>query len=209
MERLAAQSLLQSVPMTVGNVTTITLPMTAFEFSTIAFGADHRAPQPTMSLKENKQVANNSKAFKLTFLDGSERTIEAENVTETEEGRLVFLGKVDGESYSSSTIASILASQVMEYGVVQAKDEVTTGAHTYRVVLHNGDFLEVEADKVMYTQGNEKGAGQYTLVTKPRSGDYRTELVIGEPEVHSISRVTDVPTVPAPTKGKKADAVHA
>jgi hypothetical protein len=176
----------------------------------------HWAAEPPTPIKEQTQVpSTNSKAFKIVLTDDSERVIEANEVVE-DGGRLKFLGVVDGHSGHSMTgdvVASFLSANVAEYGIVPVPEEVRVGANTYRITFAlggggTGGTQDVVADKVLITQGTEKGAGQFTLVTSGRhQHDSRTEFVISEANVYSITRVTDSgetpvvsASIPAPIK---------
>lgn len=166
----------------------------------------HWAP----NTKENQQVAStNSKAYKVVLTDGTERVVEANSVVEAD-GRLKFTGAVEGHesNYSQDTVASFLSDSVVEYGVVPVHEEAKVGHNTYRVFFTEGSSQEVQADKVLYTKGSEKGNGQFTFVTSVRSGENRTEYLIGEDLVHHIERA-DGATVPAqdgPRTGEKLSA---
>jgi hypothetical protein len=158
----------------------------------------------------------NTKAFRVVLTDGTERVIQANEVV-AEDGRLKFLGAVQGHStYNREDLvaASLLAETVAEYGVVPVSDEVYTGHNTYRITYTTADGVgdsgvtnDVVADRVMFTQGPEKGAGQFCLVTNLRGYETRSEFVIGESRVYSILRVTEPD---AKSKGKaksnRADA---
>lgn len=147
--------------------------------------------------KENQQVASNSKAFKVVFTDGTERTVEANSVEEAD-GRLKFTGAVEGydTDYHGNVVASFLSQNVAEYGVVPVPEEAKVGHNTYQVFFTEGSSQEVKADRVLYTKGSEKNNGQFTFVTTVRSGESRTEYLIGEDLVHHIERADGV-IVPA------------
>lgn len=155
----------------------------------------HWAPEH----KENQQVASsNSKAYKVVLTDGTERTVEANSVAEAD-GRLRFTGAVEGyeADYNGNTVASFLSENVVEYGLVPVPEQDKTGDNTYQVNLSQGGAKTVQADRVLYTKGSDKGLGQFTFVTKVRSGETRTEFLIGEDKVESIERLTDGTTIPA------------
>lgn len=160
---------------------------------------------PTASKpKEKPQVENvNSKAYKVVLVSESEpRIVLANDVSETN-GRLKFVGSVEGQSnYSgcADVVASFLSENVSEYGVVPVPDVPTVGRNTYRITFTDATTVDVVADRVLYTQGTEKDNGQFTLVTNEVRHETRTEYVVGENLVKTISRVTDGDTVPVPAQ---------
>lgn len=226
LEEAATRSLTHGVGLRFGN-TTITLPEPpAGEkgyvlVSGTGLGAKHIdrhwAAQPPTPPEENPQVpSTNSKTFKVVFTDGSERVIEANEVIEQND-RLKFVGAVDGHSNFSGTadvVASLLSETIAEYGVIPTSEEVRTGANTYRVTFvgTEGKTQDIVADRVMYTLGSEKGGGQYSLVTTLRGHETRTEFVISEDNVYTISRLTETgdvaATLPSPAS-ELADTLSA
>lgn len=153
----------------------------------------HWAPE----VKENQQVAKNSKAFEVTLTNGEVRTFEAIDVVEAD-GRVKFLGVVEGHNnaYGNDVVASFLNESVAEFRTVPVAEEPKTGANDYVVHMVEGDNKTVTADRVLHSRGNDKSPGQFTFVTDTRNGENRTEFLVGEDKVNYIERA-DGATVPA------------
>lgn len=144
--------------------------------------------------KEHPQVAiSNSKAFNVVLTNGSKKIIEAQEVSE-ENGRVRFLGVVEGHEggydRTSSVIASFASDAVVEYSLIPISEDPRTGANTYRITFVSDSAApqDVVADRLLFTSGDVHG--HYSLVTTHRNGSgQRTEFLVGSEKVFSIHRI--------------------
>lgn len=157
-------------------------------------------------------VTSANKAYQVFLLGENEpRVIQANEVMEAD-GRLRFLGPVEGyENISGSreTVASFLSSQVVEYSAIPVPEIDKVGAHKFQINLVEGTTQEVLADKVMYAQGSAQTPGLFTLVTVLNASGTRTEFTASDAQVRSITRLVesgDDVTVPSPAASSDVTA---
>lgn len=152
-------------------------------------------PVPGAEKQEKHMSQRNNKVFEVVFEDGAPtELIPAQSVSETE-GRISFLGFVEGvdDSYGSTTIRSIKADAVKSFRVVPKPetDAKTVGKNVYRVNHADGTSKDVHADHVLFQAGSGDKPGRYSLVTSVRGTDNRTEYIVPEDNVASVERVTE------------------
>lgn len=136
-----------------------------------------------------------NKTFRVRLLGAdSDLYIEAQDVQETDGGRLRFLGTVQGYEGALSGrayVASYLSSQVLFYGLEPLYQIPRTGAFVFRVTFASGETQDVRADQLRYAKGNGEAPGLFTLATELADSNLRTEFSAMENQVRWIRRVDD------------------
>lgn len=148
----------------------------------------------------------NTKTFEVTLSTGEVKTVSANEVQETA-NRVKFLGYVPGHTHHGSEVVESFRSELVDsYRLVPVpeKNAKAEGANVYRFNFEGGQSKEVRGDYVTHTPGADGKPGRYSVVTRLRQSNDRTEYVVSEDGVADIERVTDV--VPAQAKVSKAKA---
>lgn len=150
----------------------------------------------------------NTKAYEVVLSSGEVKTIEANDV-QLSNGRVSFVGTVEGHRNgygdSSEVVESFRSELVDSYRVVPVpeRDGKTEGKNVYRFTFKDGsDAKDVKGDFVTHAEGGQGKPGRYTVATRLKNHNERTEFVVADEQVQNIERVTD--TVPAQGKAVKA-----
>lgn len=197
---LTSISLLRDFKITEGCTLDISTPATGKPVAVISGPSQGNASQRwAPEAKENTQVTSNDKAYRVVLSGQTEpRIIRAASVSD-DMGRLTFYGSVEGFPHSNEVVASLLSTQVEEYGLVALSQDPKEGSYTYRVLLIGGQTQDVVADKVLYSKDKE-GSPLFTLVTELGRDCTRIEFTAQGDQVRTITRLSDGADVKVPAQ---------